>query len=313
MSEKQDKSNELERIQTTNASLEKPQNIKRPVVGNIKYANIIFINVLVLSMFIWVGWHFFGKQYMAAIEERLALVDRTKVNNHSLSESGIQKLQEAITLIHKNIEDINLKNNTLSRVAEIVKELEENIQKLKLRIDSFEAKESKTRMDVSRQNSWQEKIRQAIKSGIFLKELQQDDKIPTDVRQLLAQLEKPVTYKEISEDWNKIRDLVRFKGSSASSLPASKELGSWLANIKVFFKSIFRVQRLDKNNLTYEENFLRYIDKMLIEKDADGLLQSLALYEANLDQNSKEALLPWIAKIEKFRQGEIILEAVKKY
>lgn len=310
MSEKQKKSTELEHTQTKNASLEKPQNIKKQGGGNVKYANIIFINLCMLGVVIFIGWHFLGQHYTLAIEERLALIERTKAFTPSLSDSDIKKLQEEITLIHKKIDDINLKNTTLNSVEDAVKELKGYIQELKLRVGSLEEKETKT-IALRGQDSWQEKIRQAIKSGMPLKDLQHEDKIPAEVRQLLSKLDTPVTYKEISEEWNKIRDLIRFQGAATSVIPV--EGASWVSNIKAFFKSIFRVQRLDKNNLTYEETFLRYIDKMLIEKDIEGLLRGLTLYEGRLDQTSKEILLPWVQKIEKFREGQTILEAVKKY
>ncbi|MDP3936379.1 MAG: hypothetical protein Q8Q56_05310, partial [Alphaproteobacteria bacterium] len=118
------------------------------------------------------------------------------------------------------------------------------------------------------------------------------------------------THKNISENWAQIRSSVKFQTQPSQKAAVVSE--SWWDGFKVFLKSIFKVQRLNKDYLTPEEVFVRQVDKFLIENDIDGACQWIDSYMNRFDGTTQPLVKSWMDKLRSYQHGQLILKMVKR-
>lgn len=275
---------------------------------SIKFSHYIFIfvlNLILLVSLIAVAWYVFGRQYLLSIENRLvAAVAATK---DTVQFSEIKGLKNSLSEIQKQLE--GLKSNIVlsDSYHNDYLELQKRIDAIQFKID--QKKTAATENEAL--EKWKDTLTTAIKMGLPLDTFRRSAKIPEDVRGKIDGIDFIPTYKNISEEWNSIRDGVRVQTNNEKLLAPMTD--NWWDNFKIFVKKVFRIQRLDKNNLTPEEIFVRQIDKLLVEQEIEELIQWIGVYQSRFDEATKQIMMMWVKKLEKFRQGQLILEMVKKY
>ncbi|MDP3641385.1 MAG: hypothetical protein Q8R43_03000, partial [Alphaproteobacteria bacterium] len=130
------------------------------------------------------------------------------------------------------------------------------------------------------------------------------------IREMIVGVDFIATHKNISESWAKVRNSIKFQIQSSQKSVVVSE--SWWSGVKVFLKSIFKVQRLDKDYLTPEEVFVRQVEKFLIEDDIDGVFQWVDFYMNRFDGATQTLVKSWMDTLKNYQHGQLILKMVKR-
>jgi hypothetical protein len=275
---------------------------------SIKFSHYIFIfivNLILLISFMGVSWYAFGRQYLLSIENRLSATITAKKDIVQISE--IKELKNSLKDIQQQMQD--LKSSIVFKDG-----YDSDYLKLQKRIDAIQLRLDQKKLVTAESEvleKWKDALILAIKMGQPLDAFRKSARIPEDVREKIDGIDFIPTYKNISEEWGSIRDSVRLQTGNEKLLATANN--NWWGNFKVFVKKMFRIQRLDKNNLTPEETFVRHVDKLFVEQEIEELIQWIEVYQSKFDDATKQVMMIWGKKLEKFRQGQLILEMVKKY
>lgn len=274
---------------------------------SLKFSHYVFVFLLNLCLLLGlaiIGWYTFGRQYLVSIENRLSAAVAAKGNVRSLE---VDELKNSIAQIRKDLYDLKSSLADLDQYRFDHAELQKRIEAIQVKID--QTKSIQTAKEAI--ESWKNSLITAIKMGLPLDDFRKNGKIPEAVREKIDGIDFIPTYKNISEEWNNIRDGVRME-NNADTVSISVD-DHWWESFKIFTKKIFRIQRLNEDNLTQEEIFVRHVDKLLVEREMEALLQWVGKYQSNFDTTTKQNVMTWSRKLEKFLQGQLILETVKKY
>lgn len=261
---------------------------------------IILINVLTFVVLGVVGWYGFVRTYLGSLESQV-LSTMNAVHN-VVSASEFRTLQQSI-------ESLSLKINELEKQSIGVQEIRVQVQAIESKLKELNSEKQRDSSAAKNDQEWRQSLVRAINMGRPLAQLRQNSVIPEKIREQMMGVDFIPTYKNISETWSALRTNIKFKEASAQ-MNAKVSLG-WWDGFKVFLKSIFKVQRLTKDNLTQEEVLVRDVDRMLIEKDIEALLQQLSHYIDRFDAASERQVKEWIKKIDIYRKGQLIINMVK--
>lgn len=261
---------------------------------------IIFINIICLMILAVFGWFGFVRSYLDSLEGQVSHTMNAMHNVVPASE---------VHALQRSIESLSLKVVELEKQSEGYVGIKQQVQDIDVKIKELASEKNVGSSRQKNEPGWCQAVIDAVNYGRPLAPLRQNDAIPEKVREQMAGLDFVPTYKNISESWSGIRMQIKFQEALA---PASSKVPSgWWNGFKVFLKSVFKVQRLGKDNLTPEEMFVRDVDRLLIEKDLDALFQQLNLHMERLDNISKGYLKDLVKKLTIYRKGRLILNMVK--
>lgn len=266
----------------------------------IYFLNLIFTTVLILAM-----GYFLGQKYLMLTKPGLSNT-AASVAPGPINSSEVKELREQFTKITRQLEEVQLKTAQLEQRSEAYAEFQQRLQTIQTKLNDIAQKN----ISKSEGVSWKEDCADAIKLGLPLHTFLEKPYIPEKIRTALAGIDFIPTYKSILQNWSDMKDNLGFRAPSSEKKVDSFD---WSSRVKAFLKSAFKIQRLNEDDLTQEEIFTHRVEKLLIEKNIEELLQWIAAYEDRFDTHSKDVLTSWVKKLERFRQGQLILEMVKKY
>jgi hypothetical protein len=290
-------------ILTSNESTLSSNNKSVALTFSMSFPQYILIFVLssifLLACFSGV-WYFWGHQY---IEQQLKNSTVTKDSGYV---TDIKQLKDNLNIIKQELNDLKSKIITTELYHQNYIELQKNIENLQLQIDQKKV----NALDNTFSDSWKITLINTIKTGASLDIFRKNSEMPEAIKKKIGGMDSIPTYKNISKEWSKMRDWIKFESYDEKSSPISED---WWSKFKLFLKRIFRIQRLDANYLTPEELFIRQVDKLLVEREIEGLIEWIKIYSPRFDVSTKETIFAWVTKLKKFRKGQLILDMVKKY
>lgn len=266
------------------------------------FMRLLLTNLICLVAAVAAGWYFIIKPYIDSIESQLS--ETLTATRGVAPMSEVKELRRSIDALQAKI--ISLEKDT-QRYADVQRDL----QTIEIKLKALDQKTSSDAADqVASAQEWRDDISNAINAAEPLASFRQNSIIPEKIREMISEVDFIPTYKNISESWAKIRGSIKLQTQPSQKAPAVSE--GWWQDCKAFLKSVFKVQRLDKDNLTPEEVFVRQVDKFLIENDVDALCQWLDLYTDRFDGATTPLVKDWIGKLRSYQQGQLILNMVKQ-
>lgn len=264
------------------------------------FIKIVLINVLTFVLLSVVGWYGFMRPYLGSLESQV--LSTMSVVHDVVPVSEFRALQQSV-------DSLSLKINELEKQAIGIQEIRAQIQAVESKLKELNSEKQKDSSAAKNDQEWRQSLIRAINTGRPLAQLRQNSIIPEKIREQMIGLDFIPTYKNISETWSALRTNIKFK-DAATQANTAVSLG-WWGDFKMFLKSMFKVQRLTKDNLTQEEVLVRDVDRLLIEKDIEALLQQLSHYMDRFDAASERQVKEWIKKLDIYRKGHLIINMVK--
>ena len=265
------------------------------------FVRVLFTNLICLVIALGAGWYFIIEPYIGAIESQLS--------ETMTATRGVAPMSDVKELRH-SIDALQAKVISLEQYGQRYADIQQDIQRVEAQLKELEQKTSvDTNQAVSIQG-WRDDLSNAINSAEPLASFRQNPLVPEKIREMISNVDFIPTYKNISESWAKIRSGVKFQAQLSQKTAVVSE--SWWGGFKVFLKSIFKVQRLDKDSLTPEEVFVRQVDKFLIENDVDALGRWVESYMNRLDAATQALVKVWVDKLQRYQHGQLILKMVKR-
>ncbi len=264
------------------------------------FIQAMLINALTCVVLGVVGWYGFVSTYLDSLESQV--ISTMNAVHDVVPVSEIRALQQSV-------ESLSYKINELEKKSIRTQEIRAQVQAIESNLKELNSEKQKDSSAAKNDQVWQKSLVEAINMGRPLAQLRQNSTIPEQIREQMMGVDFIPTYKNISETWSALRTNIKFKDVSAQ-VNTRVSLG-WWDGFKVFFKSIFKVQRLTKDNLTQEEVLVRDVDRMLIEKDIEALLQQLSHSMDRFDAASERQVKEWVKKLDIYRKGQLIINMVK--
>lgn len=261
---------------------------------------IILINSLTCLVLVVVGWYGVVRAYLSSLESQVLSTMNAVHDVVPVSEFRV---------LQQSVESVFLKINELERQAIGTQEIRAQVQAIESKLKELNSEKQKDSAAAKNDQVWQKSLFEAINTGRPLAQLRQNSAIPEQIREQMMGVDFIPTYKNISETWSALRTNIKFKDASTQANTAVS-LG-WWGDFKMFLKSMFKVQRLTKDNLTQEEVLVRDVDRLLIEKDIEALLHKLSHSMDRFDAASERQVKEWIKKLDIYRKGQLIINMVK--
>lgn len=264
------------------------------------FIRAMLTNVLTCVVLGVVGWYGFVSTYLGSLESQVLSTMNAVHDVVPVAEFRALQL---------SVESLSLKINELEKQSIGTQEVRAQVQSIESKLKDFISKKQQESLVAKNDQVWQQSLVEAINTGRPLAQLRQNSIIPEQIREQIMGVDFIPTYKNISETWSALRANIKFKDASTQSNTAVS-LG-WWGDFKMFMKSMFKVQRLTKDNLTQEEVLVRDVDRLLIEKDIEALLQQLSHSMDRFDAASERQMKEWIKKLDIYRKGQLIINMVK--
>jgi hypothetical protein len=258
------------------------------------------INILTVLLLVVVGWFGFMRAYLGSLESQV--VSTMNAVHNVVPASEFRALQQSI-------ESLSFKINELEKQSISTQEIRLQIQAIESKLKEVASEKQRESSSAKENQEWKTSLVDAIEMGRPLATLRENSVIPEKIREQMMGVDFIPTHKNISETWSTIRSSIKFKEVSVQT--NIKVSPGWWDGFKMFLKSIFKVQRLTKDNLTQEEVLVRDVDRLLMEKDIDALVQQLSHYMDRFDATSECQVKEWIKKLDIFRKGQLIINMVK--
>lgn len=275
--------------------------IERTGIG---YLLLFLINLITVALTLGGAWYFWGNNYITTLESRLFSVVEAEKSTANLSD--IKGMWDHFHDISGKVESLT---NKVLNLEQRNADLQQHIQTLEANLNN--AKATNASLNVTTKDTWQDHLINTIKLGLPLTPFRQDQAIPESIREMMVGLDFIPTYKNISKDWNRIRHNLQFQFNVGDLDSAKAE--TWWGKFKVFLKGVFRIQRLNADNLTPEEIFVYHADKLLLEKDIDALIQWVNQHEKQFDSVAKNKVVLWVQKLSTFQKGQQIIAMMRTY
>jgi hypothetical protein len=264
------------------------------------FLGLFFSNLICIILCVATVWHLFIGPYVDSIEKQLAAVLAATRGAATLSDT--QDLHRQIDVLQKRV--ISLEQSA-SRFEGVQREL----QRAQVKIKQLEQDNLNKVSTITTSQAWRDSLSRAISTAQPLEDFRQNELIPEKIREVMAGIDFFPTHKNISESWSRIRNSLKFQEFAPKK--SEDESDGWWSEFKFFLRGIFKVQRLDKDNLTDEEVFLRQADKLLIENEAVKLLELMSAHLFRFDVSGQWLLKDWVNKLNIYQQGQVILRMVK--
>lgn len=294
MTENQIEDTELANIEVNAKSMYSPE-----VKNSYSFIRLCFANLIIFAVLIMVGWYFIVQPYIDSIERRLS--DAVSAARGMATLSEVQSLRVSIDELQAKIAAVGQYDQ---RFADIQQEL----QAVQAKLKDLDQEKSNKAIKATTAFAWKDAISKAIATAEPLEELRKNPLLPEKVRELMVGIDFIPTHKNISESWSAIRNSIKFQEQSTQALPVKQE--GWWNGFKDFLKGMFKVQRLNKENLTAEEVFSRHVDTLLIENEIFVLLEYMLKHEDRFDTQTQALVKEWINKLKIYQQGQLILKMV---
>lgn len=261
---------------------------------------IILINVLTFVFLGFVGWYVLVRSHIDTLENQV--INTMNAVHNVVPASEVRALQQSV-------DALVIKINELEQRLEQTQEIRLQVQAIESKLKEMNQDKHQGSSDEKVNQLWRNALVEAINNGSPLAQLRQNKDIPEKVREHMMGVDFIPTYKNISEAWSALRSTIKFKEKSIKATE-TVSLG-WWDSFKLFLRSIFKVQRLNKDNLTPEEVLIRDVDQLLIEKDINTLMQQLSLHMDRFDTATERLVKEWIKKLELYHKGQQIINMVK--
>lgn len=261
---------------------------------------IIFLNSLTFLCFAAIGWFGFMRNHLGTLESQVSTTMNAMHNVVPPSE---------VKALRQSIDTLSLKVTELEKQSMASQEIKGQILAIGAKLKEIASEKQHEASIVKSDQEWRHALIDAINMGRPLAQLRQNSIIPEKIREQMMGVDFIPTYKNISETWSELRTNIKFK--EINTHENTKAPSGWWDGFKVFLKSIFKVQRLTKDNLTQEEVLMRDVDRLLIEKDIDALLQQLSVTMDRFDAATERQVKEWIKKLDIYRKGQLIINMVK--
>ncbi len=265
------------------------------------FMRLLLTNLICLVIMLGVGWYFIVRPYIGSIELQLS--------ETMMATRGVAPMSE-VEELRRSVDALQVKVISLEQYGQRYVEMQRDLQRVETQLKELDQKTSADVAKVASTQGWRDDISNAISTAEPLATFRQNPLVPEKIREMILGVDFIPTYKNISESWAKIRSSVKFQAQSSQKATVVSE--SWWDGFKVFLKSIFKVQRLDKDYLTPEEVFVRQVDKFLIENEVDALSQWMDSYMNRFDGVTQTLIKSWMDKLRSYQQGQLILKMVKR-
>lgn len=263
------------------------------------FIRVFLTNLACLVVVVAAGWYFIIRPYMGSIESQLS--ETMTVTRGVAPKSDVEDLR-------RNIDELQAKVISLEQYGRHYAEILQDVRRINVQMKELDQKVSADGNKGVSDQSWRDELVNAINAAEPLTSFRENSLIPEKIREMLVGVDFVPTYKNISESWAKIRSNIKFQSQSEQKAVMVSE-GWWDG---AFLRSLFKVQRLDKNNLTPEEVFVRQVDAYLIENDSDGLIQWMDSYMSRFDGTTQALVKSWMDKLQRYQHGQSILRMVKR-
>lgn len=265
------------------------------------FMRLLFANLICLVVVVVAGWYFFIQPDIGSIESQLSETISATRNIAPMSE---------VKELRRSIDALQAKIISLEKDAQRYADVQRDLQSIEIKLKELDQKTLAETTKVANTQEWRDDISSAINAAEPLASFRQNSIIPEKIREMISEVDFIPTYKNISESWAKIRGSIKLQAQPSQKAKVVSE--GWWSEFKAFLKSVFKIQRLDKDYLTSEEVFIRQVDKFLIENDVDALCQWLNLYIGRFDGATTTLVKDWIGKLRNYQQGQLILNMVKQ-
>lgn len=265
------------------------------------FVRLLFTNLICLVVALGAGWYFIVRPYIASIESQLS--------ETMMATRGVAPMSE-VEELRRSIDGLQAKVISLEQYGQRYADIQRDLQAVEVKLKELDQKTSADGTKSPSTSGWRDDISNAINTAEPLAAFRQNSLVPEKIREMISGVDFIPTYKNISESWAKIRSSVKFQSQELQKVTTVAT--GWWDGFKVFLKSIFKVQRLDKDYLTPEEVFVRQVDKFLIGNDVDALCQWVDLYTNRFDEATKTLVKDWMDKLRNYQQGQLILNMVKR-
>ena len=265
------------------------------------FVRLLLTNLICLVVVVTTGWHFIIKPYINSIESQLS--ETMTATRGVAPMSDVEELRKGIDALQAKV--LSLEQHSLLYV-----DIQRDLQIMEAKLKEVDHKISADVSKTQNIQEWRDDIAKAINAAEPLTSFRENPLIPEKIREMISGIDFIPTYKNISESWAKFRSSIKLQAQ-----PLQKEIvlsESWWDGFKIFLKSIFKIQRLDKDYLTSEEVFIRQVDKILIENDVEALCRWVDLYTNRFDVPTKTLVKDWMDKLRNYQQGQLILNMVKR-
>lgn len=265
------------------------------------FIRLLLTNLICLVVLIAAGWYFIVRPYIGSIE--------SKLSETMTATRGVAPMSE-VEELRRSIDALQAKVISLEQYGQRYADIQRDLQTVEVKLKELDQKTLADATKVANDQGWRDDISNAINTAEPLTSFRENSLIPEKIREMLVGIDFIPTYKNISESWAKFRSSIKFQVH-----PLQKEIvvsESWWDGFKMFLKSLFKVQRLDKNNLTLEEVFVRQVDKFLIENDIDGVSQWVDSYMNRFDETTQTFVKAWMDKLRSYQHGQLIIKMVKR-
>lgn len=263
------------------------------------FIGLVLTNLICLILLITAGWYVVIQPYVDSIEKQLAAA--------LTATRGVATLSETQDL-NRKIDALQTRIISLEQSASRFEVVQQELQFLQMKIKELEQDKLNKVSTITTSQAWKSQVSKAISTAQPLEEFHQNALIPEKIREMMAGIDFFPTHQNISKGWSRLRNSVKFKEFATKK--SAVEPDGWWGGFKVFLKGIFKVQRLDKDNLTAEEVFLRQVDKLLIESEIIGLLELINTHSGLFDVSTQILLKDWTNKLNTYQQGQVILRMV---
>lgn len=260
----------------------------------------LLTNLVCLAVLISTGWYCVVQPYVRSIESQLSEAVFATRGVATLSE--IKNLQQSLDALKDRIV-------SLEHAAVPVADLQKELKFVQLKLSEFERETSRT-AHIAKSKEWKDAISKAILNAAPLEAFRQTLLIPEKIREMMVGVDFIPTSKNISDNWSLIRNAITFKDQAA--LRGIPDSAGWWGRFKMFLKSMFKVQRLNNDNLTAEEVFVRQVDKLLIENEFSGVIEWTHKHAERFDIQTQALIKDWVKKLNIYQQGQLILKMVNE-
>ena len=288
-----------------NSELDVITDVPQSQVNNSQSDNM-FMRLLLTNLFCLVvglaaGWYFLIIPYIRAIESQLS--------ETMTATRGVAPMSE-VEELRRNIDALQAKVISLEQYGQRYAEIQKDMRRVEVQLKELDQKTAADINKVASDQGWRDDISNAINASESLESFRQNHLIPEKIREMIVGVDFIATHKNISESWAKVRNSIKFQIQSSQKSVVVSE--SWWSGVKVFLKSIFKVQRLDKDYLTPEEVFVRQVEKFLTEDDIDGVFQWIDFYMNRFDGATQTLVKSWMDTLKNYQHGQLILKMVKR-
>lgn len=260
----------------------------------------LLANLVCLAVLISTGWYCVVQPYVRSIESQLS--EAVFATRGVATHSEIKNLQQSLDALKDRIA-------SLEHAAVPAADLQKELKLVQLKLSEFERETSRT-AHIAKSKEWKDAISKAILNAVPLESFRQTVLIPEKIREMMVGIDFIPTAKNISDNWSLIRNAIKFKDHAA--LKGIPDSAGWWGRFKMFLKSMFKVQRLNNDNLTVEEVFVRQVDKLLIENEFSGLVEWTHKYAEQFDIQTQALIKDWVKKLNIYQQGQLILKMVNE-